>query len=74
MAEQQSRPLLVDGQTIVTTAVFERSVAERPAHDTFEGVARWLTADARRAESFLQMFDEFAWRLLAAGFPVLRDP
>jgi adenylate cyclase len=72
LPEGESQPLLVEGQTIVTTAVFERPVAERPTRDTVEGIARWLIADARRADSFLHMFDELAWRLLAAGFPLLR--
>ena len=72
MPEGEPQPLVVDGQTIVTTAVFERPAAERPAHDTIKGIADWLTADARRAESFLQMFDVFAWRLSAAGIPVMR--
>jgi adenylate cyclase len=72
LPEGEPRPLLIDGQTIVTAAVFERPAAERPTHDTIAGVAEWLTADARRADSFLHMFDEFAWRLLAAGLPVLR--
>jgi adenylate cyclase len=72
LPEGEPQPLVVDAQNIVTAAVFERPVAERPAHDTIEGIADWLTADARRADSFLHMFDEFAWRLLAAGIPVLR--
>ena len=72
MPEGEPQPLVVDGQTIVTAAVFERPAAERPAHDTIEGIADWLTADARRAESFLHMFDELAWRLRAAGIPLLR--
>ena len=72
MPEGEPQPLVIDGQTVVTTAVFKRPASERPAHDTIEGIADWLTADARRADSFLQMFDEFAWRLLAAGIPVLR--
>jgi adenylate cyclase len=72
LPEGEPRPLIVDGQNIITAAVFERPAAERPTHDTIEGIADWLTADARRAESFLHMFDELAWRLLAAGIPVMR--
>jgi adenylate cyclase len=72
LPEGEPQPLVIDGQTVVTTAVFERPAAERPAHDTIEGIMDWLTADARRADSFLQMLDEFAWRLLAAGLPVFR--
>ena len=72
LPEGEPQPLVVDGQTIVTAAIFERPAAERPAHDTIEGIGDWLMADARRAESFLHMFDELGWRLLAAGIPVMR--
>jgi adenylate cyclase len=72
LPEGEPQPLVVDGQTIVTAATFERPTAERPAHDTIGGIGDWLMADARRAESFLHMFDELGWRLLAAGIPVMR--
>jgi adenylate cyclase len=72
LPEGKPQALIVDGHFIVTAAVFERPAAERPTHDTIEGIADWLTADARRADSFLHMFDELAWRLSAAGIPVLR--
>jgi adenylate cyclase len=72
LAEDEPQPLIIDGKNIITAAVFERPVAERPTHDTIEGIAAWLIADARRAESFLLMFDELAWRLLAAGLPLMR--
>ena len=71
LPEGEPQPLVVDGQTIITAAVFERPAAERPAHDTIEGIGDWLMADARRAESFLHMFDELGWRLLAAGIHVV---
>src|SRR5271168_1919943 len=72
LPEGEPQAIIVDGHLIVTAAVFERAAAERPTHDTIEGIANWLTADARRAESFLHMFDELAWRLRAAGIPLLR--
>src|ERR1700758_939436 len=72
LPEGEPRTPVVDAQPIAPAAVFERPAAERPAHDTIEGIGDWLLADARRAESFLHMFDELGWRLLAAGIPVMR--
>ncbi len=48
-------------------------MAERPTHDTVEGIAAWIVVAARRIESGTQAFDEFAWRLSAARFPLRRQ-
>ena len=72
MGETISSSLIVEGHNIIVTEVVERSVAERPLHDTIEKIIEWLTGDARRISSFARMVDELSWRLLAAGIPVLR--
>jgi adenylate cyclase len=64
--------VVVEGQTVVTTEVFERPAAERPVHDSIEAIAEWLIGDARRIVSAARAIDEYAWRLHAAGLPVLR--
>jgi class 3 adenylate cyclase len=65
-------PRLLEGQSIITTGVYERPVSERPSHDTMEAIAAWLIGPARRIASAPQAIDEYAWRLYAAGLPVLR--
>ena len=54
--------------------VLERPVAERPQHDTLEGIMDWLAGPVQQVgvPSLIGEFDEFAWRMLAAGFPLLR--
>lgn len=52
--------------------VVERPSAERPKHATVESIAEWLTGPALQAPSGAQVVDEFAWRMLAAGFPLAR--
>jgi hypothetical protein len=71
-ALQSRRPRLREGQSIFTTGTYERPVAERPGSDTMEAIAAWLIGSARQIASAPQAFDEYAWRLHAAGLPVLR--
>jgi adenylate cyclase len=52
--------------------VVERSPAERPRHDTVEAIIDWLAGPAQHVPTLSREFDEFAWRMLAAGFPLLR--
>ena len=52
--------------------VVERPPAERPQHDTIEAIIDWLAGPAQHVPSLSGEFDEFAWRMLAAGFPLLR--
>jgi adenylate cyclase len=52
--------------------VVERPPAERPRHDTVEAIIDWLAGPALHVPSLSGEFDEFAWRMLAAGFPLLR--
>ena len=74
MNDQQQDTLPVQvGETFVhTMEAYERPEAERPVRDTADGIINWLIGRARRIDDPLKVFDEFAWRLLAAGFPVLR--
>jgi adenylate cyclase len=69
---QFRRPRLREGQSIFTTGVYQRPLSERPSHDTVDAIAAWLIGPARLIGSAPQAFDEYAWRLHAAGLPVLR--
>jgi adenylate cyclase len=52
--------------------IVERPLAERPRHDTIESIIDWLAGPAQHVPTLAREFDEFAWRMLAAGFPLLR--
>jgi hypothetical protein len=52
--------------------VVERPPAERPAPDSLDAIAEWLVGPARRIASGARALDEFAWRMLATGLPLLR--
>ncbi len=62
----------VDPRLVPTVEVVERPPGERPAHDSLDAIAEWLVGPARRIASGARAFDEFAWRMLAAGLPLLR--
>ena len=68
------RPTFVspDPQLVPTIEVIERPAAERPTYDTLVAIAEWLVEPARRVPSGLRAFDEFSWRMLAAGLPLFR--
>src|SRR5579862_7792796 len=66
----RSAPLSRDH--IVVLDVVSRPPEERPAHDSIDEIAEWLVGPARQIDSGTASFDEFAWRLLAAGVPLLR--
>ena len=57
---------------MLRTEVVERPPAERPTHDTVDGVIDWLIMSTRHNPTLVAGFDEFAWHMLAAGFPLLR--
>src|SRR4029077_18067370 len=42
------------------------------AHDTIDNIADWLLESPRQLSEGIPSFDEFAWRLVAAGMPLLR--
>jgi adenylate cyclase len=62
----------IDPRLVPTVEIFERPPGERPAHDSLDAIAEWLVGPARRIESGVRAMDEFAWRMLAAGLPLLR--
>ena len=61
-----------DPRYFPTGAVLERPVNQRPKHDTVDGIIEWLGGPAQHIPSLGDEFDEFAWKMLAAGFPLLR--
>ena len=48
-----------------------RPPERRPVHDTIDNIADWLL-EWRQISEGIASFDEFAWRLVAAGMPLLR--
>jgi len=62
----------IDPRHLHLREVVERLPSDRPTKDTVEGIREWLMGPARRYPSAPRVFDEFAWRVLAAGLPVLR--
>jgi adenylate cyclase len=73
MAEGDRDPTThLDPRYFPTGAVIERTIAERPKQDTIDGIIEWLAGPAQHIPSLGDEFDEFAWRLVAAGIPLLR--
>src|SRR5262249_49600891 len=64
----------LDPRYFPTGAVLERPVTQRPKHDTVDGIIEWLAGPAQHIPALGDEFDEFAWRMLAAGFPATGDP
>ena len=60
-----------DRRYVLTAGAVERPVAERPTNDNLDAIAEWLVGAAREIPSGLHVFDEFAWRMLATGLPLL---
>jgi adenylate cyclase len=65
-------PIVVPSGGTVTIERIERQPQARPSQTTIEDIAEWLVGPARQIESGAATFDEFAWRVLAGGIPVLR--
>jgi len=55
-----------------TAEIVERPAADRPLRDTVDAIADWLLGPALQVATGAQAVDEFAWRMLAAGFPLAR--
>ena len=73
MADAVRNPLAsIDPRYFLTGDVVERPPAERPKHDTIDAIIDWLAGPAQHIPSLVGEFDEYAWRMLAAGFPLLR--
>jgi len=68
----QSSSSEIDRRHFRVSEVVERLPAERPTNDTVDAIADWLADPAIQSVSGARVIDEFAWRLLAAGFPLLR--
>src|ERR1700736_7028698 len=62
----------IDPRLVPTVEVFERPPGERPASDSLDAIAEWLVGPARQIASGVRALDEFAWRMLATGLPLLR--
>jgi adenylate cyclase len=62
----------LDERLFPTVDVLERPAGERPQHQTVESIMDWLAGPARLAPSLIDEFNEFAWRMVAAGFLLLR--
>jgi adenylate cyclase len=65
-------PQRIDPKLLHLREVVERPEAERPTADTIDNIVEWLAGSAQRNPSAPRVFDELAWRLLAAGLPLLR--
>src|SRR5262252_8878251 len=73
MSQSQPAPSAGRNQRyVLTSGVVERPIAQRPTNDRLDAIAEWLVGAAREIPSGLQVFDEFAWRMLATGLPLLR--
>ena len=73
MADVDRSPIVsIDPQYFPTGEVVERPPSERPKHDTIDAIIDWLGGPAGQIPSLIEEFDEFAWRMLAAGLPLLR--
>lgn len=57
---------------IHTAEIVERPAADRPLRDTVDAIADWLLGPALQVATGAQAVDEFAWRMVAAGFPLAR--
>jgi adenylate cyclase len=57
---------------IHTTEIFERPAVDRPSRDTVDAIADWLLGPALQIVTGAQAVDELAWRMLAAGLPLVR--
>src|SRR5438132_11116848 len=71
---QQSSGGGIDQSYIHTTEIVDRPPADRPVRDTVDAIAEWLIGPALQAATAAQAVDEFAWRMLAPGFPLARLP
>jgi adenylate cyclase len=52
--------------------LIERPAATRPTSATIDGISEWLIGPARQLATSGDVFDEFCWRMLATGLPLLR--
>src|SRR5271154_2495822 len=75
MADVDRKPIVsIDAQYFPPGETLERPPADRPKHDTIDAIIEWLGGPAGKIPTLIEEFAEFAWRMLAAGFPLLRAP
>jgi adenylate cyclase len=74
MSEPESNPPSMSFQERYTRLreTVERPPEQRPTADTIEAIAEWLVGPARQLATGPTAFDEFSWRMLATGLPLLR--
>ena len=74
MADQVARlPFgTIDRSLVRSAEVVETPPAQRPTVDTIEGIADWLLGPVLQEESGVRAIDEYAWRIVAAGLPIVR--
>jgi adenylate cyclase len=72
MSESDRKDAVIDPRYLLTRDVVERPLAERPSQDSMQAIGEWVVGPARHVTSGVSAFDELAWRLLAAGLPLLR--
>src|SRR5579862_9872343 len=65
-------PLTFQQRYTQVRETIERPPEERPAADRIDAIADWLVGPARQLETPAAAFDEFSWRMLATGLPLLR--
>src|SRR5260221_8934831 len=71
MADTDPNPVVsIDPQYLRTAEVVERAPSERSKHDTIDTILDWLADPVRNMPTLVGGVDEFAWRLLAARFPL----
>jgi adenylate cyclase len=66
------RPAPLPREQLVVRQVVTRPPEQRPTRATIEGIAEWLAGPANDIVPGAEGFDDFAWRLVAAGMPLLR--
>jgi len=71
-ASRQPRSTAFLPEHIRVVGRMTRPPEQRPAHDTIDDIADWLLESPRQLSEGIASFDEFAWRLVAAGMPLLR--
>jgi adenylate cyclase len=65
-------PLSIDPALAPTVEVFERPHEERPTAQTIATIDDWLLGPARQIADGVHVIDEFFWRLVATGLPLMR--
>jgi len=70
--EPDQPPLTFQQRYTQLRETVERLPEDRPETDRIDSVADWLVGPARQLGSPAAVFDEFSWRMLATGLPLLR--